>query len=64
MDYHQNARTMVRSREQMAKMVIEEGSTLRAAAMRFEVSSKTAAGRATRSQVSKPRSGPPNLVLD
>jgi transposase InsO family protein len=43
MDYHQNARTMVRSREQMAQMVIDEGSTLRAAAARFEVSAKTAA---------------------
>jgi transposase InsO family protein len=43
MDYHQNARTVVRSREQMARMVIYEGSTLKAAAMRFEVSPKTAA---------------------
>ena len=43
MDYHQNARTMVRSREQMARMVMEEGATLKAAAARFEVSAKTAA---------------------
>lgn len=43
MDYHQNARTMVRSREQMARMVIYEGSTLKVAAARFEVSAKTAA---------------------
>ena len=31
MDYHQNARTMVWSREEMAKRVIEQGSTLVAA---------------------------------
>src|SRR5208282_601135 len=43
MDYHQNARTMVRSREQMARMVIYDGTTLKAAAGRFEVSAKTAA---------------------
>ena len=43
MDYHQNARTMVRSREQMARMAIYEGATLKAAAERFEVSAKTAA---------------------
>jgi transposase InsO family protein len=43
MDYHQNARTMVRSREQMAKMVLDEGKTLKAAAARFEVSARTAA---------------------
>ena len=43
MDYHQNARTMVRSREQMARMVIYEGATLKAAAARFEVSARTAA---------------------
>lgn len=43
MDYHQNARTMVRSREQMARMVIYEGATLKAAAARFEVCAKTAA---------------------
>ena len=43
MDYHQNARTMVRSREQMAQMVINEGATFKAAAARFEVSAKTAA---------------------
>ena len=34
MDYHQNARTMVWSREEMAKRVIEQGSTLAAACSR------------------------------
>jgi transposase InsO family protein len=43
MDYHQNARLTVHSREQMAKMVVERGSTLKAAAAAFNVSAKTAA---------------------
>ncbi len=43
MDYHQNARTMVWSREEMAKRVIEQGSTLAAAAAAANVSPKTAA---------------------
>jgi len=43
MDYHQNARLMVHSREQMAKMVVERGQTLKAAAAAFRVSPKTAA---------------------
>ena len=43
MDYHQNARLTVHSREQMAKMVIEQGCTLRVAATCFKVSDKTAA---------------------
>ncbi len=43
MDYHQNARLMVFSREQMAKMVIEQGYTLKAAAAVFHVSPKTVA---------------------
>jgi transposase InsO family protein len=43
MDYHQNARTVVYSREQMAKMVIDEGATFKAAAAAFGVSPKTAA---------------------
>ncbi len=30
MDYHQNARLVVYSREQMAKMVVQQGSTLKA----------------------------------
>ena len=43
MDYHQNARTTVWSREQMAKRVVEQGCTLKAAAAAFNVSAKTAA---------------------
>jgi transposase InsO family protein len=43
MDYHQNARTMQWSREQMARMVLERGSTLKLAAASFNVSAKTAA---------------------
>jgi transposase InsO family protein len=43
MDYHQNARLTIHSREQMAKLVIERGSTLKAAAAAFNVSAKTAA---------------------
>jgi len=43
MDYHQNARLTIHSREQMAKVVVERGSTLMAAAVAFKVSSKTAA---------------------
>ena len=43
MDYHQNARTMIWSREKMARMVVEQGFTLKRAAARFNVSAKTAA---------------------
>jgi transposase InsO family protein len=43
MDYHQNARLTVHSREQMARLVVERGSTLKAAAAAFNVSQKTAA---------------------
>jgi len=43
MDYHQNARLTVHSREQMAKMVVERGLTLKAAAAAFNVTAKTAA---------------------
>ena len=43
MDYHQNARLTVHSREQMSKLVVERGSTLKAAAAAFNVSGKTAA---------------------
>jgi transposase InsO family protein len=43
MDYHQNARLTVYSREQMAKMVVERGCTKCAAAAAFHVSAKTAA---------------------
>ena len=42
MDYHQNARTTVYSREQMARMVLERGLTRKAAAAAFRVSEKTA----------------------
>jgi transposase InsO family protein len=43
MDYHKNARTVVWSREEMAKRVVERGSTLAAAAVAANVSAKTAA---------------------
>jgi transposase InsO family protein len=43
MDYHQNARLTVHSREQMAKLVIEQGMTYASAAQAFQVSAKTAA---------------------
>ena len=43
MDYHQNARLTGHSREQLAKMVLERGSTLKASAILFQVSEKTAA---------------------
>jgi len=43
MDYHQNARLTIHSREQLAKMVVERGCTLKAAAAAFNVSAKTAA---------------------
>jgi transposase InsO family protein len=43
MDYHQNARLTVHSRERLAKMVIDCGYTKKAAAQAFHVSEKTAA---------------------
>jgi transposase InsO family protein len=43
MDYHQNARLTIHSREQLARYVLEQGSTLKAAAAAFNVSAKTAA---------------------
>jgi transposase InsO family protein len=43
MDYHQNARLTVHSREQMARTVVVGGSTLKQAAACFNVSAKTAA---------------------
>ena len=43
MDYHQNARLTVHSREQLARYVLEQGWTLKAAAAAFNVSDKTAA---------------------
>jgi transposase InsO family protein len=42
MDYHQNARLTVHSRERLAKMVVEQGCTQHAAALAFHVSAKTA----------------------
>lgn len=43
MDYHQNARLTVYSRERLARLVLEEGYTLKAASRAFHVSEKTAA---------------------
>ena len=43
MDYHQNARLTVHSRERLARLVVERGYTLKAVAMAFHVSEKTAA---------------------
>ena len=43
MDYHKNARTVLWSRERMARQVIEHRSTLAAAAAAASVSAKTAA---------------------
>jgi len=43
MDYHQNARLTIYRREQLARKVMEEGSTLKLAAASFSVSAKTAA---------------------
>jgi transposase InsO family protein len=43
MDYHQNARLTIQSRELLARKVVQEGWTLKAAAADFHVSSKTAA---------------------
>ena len=54
MDYHQNARLTIYSREQLARFVIERGSTLKAAAAAFNVSAKTAAKWVRRYQQSGP----------
>ena len=43
MDYHQNARLTIHSREQLAKRILEQGLTLKLAAASFNVSAKTAA---------------------
>jgi transposase len=43
MDYHQNARLTVHSREQMCESVVVKGLTLKLAAASFNVSQKTAA---------------------
>ena len=42
MDYHQNARLTIHSREQLARRVLEQGCTLKLAAASFSVSAKTA----------------------
>ncbi len=43
MDYHQNARLTIYSRERLARKVLYEGLTLKLAAASFNVSQKTAA---------------------
>ncbi len=43
MDIHKNARLSFRSREALARFVIEQGETRKAAAAAFRVSAKTAA---------------------
>jgi len=43
MDYHQNARLTIHSREQLARKVLRSGCTLKLAAASFNVSAKTAA---------------------
>jgi transposase len=43
MDYHQNARLTVHSRERLAKMVVEQGCTQQLPHFAFHVSAKTAA---------------------
>jgi transposase InsO family protein len=48
MDYHQNARLTIHSREQLARGVLHEGLTLKQAAASFNVSAKTAAKWARR----------------
>jgi hypothetical protein len=42
MDYHQNARLTVHSRELLAKLVVEQGCTNQSAALCFHVTAKTA----------------------
>ena len=48
MDIHKNARLSFRSRESLARLVIEQGTTRKAAAAAFRVSAKTAAKWVTR----------------
>jgi transposase len=43
MDYHQNARLPIHSREQLARKVLVERRTLKLATASFNVSAKTAA---------------------
>jgi len=44
MGYHRNARSTIHSREQLARSVMDQGSTFKQAAAEFHVSAKTAAG--------------------
>ena len=48
MDIHKNARLTLRSREALARMVVEQGATRKAAAAAFRVGAKTAAKWVTR----------------
>lgn len=58
MDYHQNARLTIHSREQLAKMVVERGCTLKAAAAAFNVSAKPRpSGSAAINNQGRPGSG-------
>ncbi len=59
MDYHQNARLTIHSREQLARAVVVERCTLQAAAGRFQVSAKTAA-----KCVRRYRDGDPEALSD
>ena len=43
MDIHKNARLTLRSREALARMVVEQGATRKAVAAAFRVGAKTAA---------------------
>jgi transposase InsO family protein len=52
MDIHKNARLSYRSREALARFVLEQGQTRRAAAAAFRVSAKTAAKWVVRFQIS------------
>ena len=59
MDLHKNARLALRSREALVRKVVEENSTLKAAAAAFSVSRKTAA-----KWVGRYRSDPTAALLD
>ncbi len=51
MDYHQNARLTMHSREQLARRVVDQGLSLKQAAAGFHVSAKMAKPNAS----SRPR---------
>ena len=51
MDIHKNARLSFRSREALARLVIEQGATRKAAAVKFNVSARTAAKWVVRFQL-------------